>query len=246
MSLGVRVYGLGAVLLGLIGLAFGDFALQWQPVPADIPARAALAYASAAILLAAGLAANIRRWAVLGAGLLAAVYGVWVVALHGPIMLAHLGKFLPWQGVAEILALACGGLTAFAAAARIDAGQAQGLIRLARRVFGACLLVFGTSHVLYAKFTAGMVPAWIPPGPMFWAYATGLGHFAAGLALISGVQARLAARLLTVMFAAFVVTLHAPLVAASPHSQLNWTMLAITLAIAGAAWVVAEQAPGRR
>jgi len=246
MGFGVRVYGLGAVLLGLIGLAFGDFALQWQPVPKDIPAHAALAYASAGLLLAAGLAANMRRWAVLGAGLLAATYGVWVVALHGPIVAAHLTKFLPWQGVAEILALTCGGVTAFAAAAQIEAGRARGLIRISRVVFGACLLVFGTSHVLYAKFTAAMVPAWIPPSQLFWAYATGMGHFAAGLALISGVQARLAARLVTAMFAAFVVLLHGPLVAASPHSQLNWTMLAITLAITGAAWVTAEPASARR
>ena len=243
MSIGVRVYGLGAILLGLIGLAFGDFALQWQPVPKGIPAHQALAYASAAILLAGGIAACLPRAAALGAGVLTVAYGFWVVALHGPLVVAHPTSFLPWQGVAEILAITCGGLTAFAASTRLDAGARAGLIRGARLAFGACLLVFAASHVLYAKFTAGMVPAWIPPSQMFWAYATAAGHLAAGLALISGVQARLAARLLTLMFAAFVVTLHGPLTAAAPHSHLNWTMLAITVAITGAAWVVAEQAP---
>ncbi len=241
MSIGVRVYGLGAIVLGLVGLAFADFALQWQPVPKGLQPHMALAYASAALLLAAGLAANLRRWAALGAGVLAAFYAVWVVALHGPIIAAHPASFIGWQGVAEILALASGGLMAFAGLGRIDPRLARVLLQVGRVAFGACLLVFGVSHFLYAKFTAGMVPAWIPPSQLFWAYATGVGHFAAGLALISGVQARLAARLLTLMFASFVVTLHAPLVAASPHGHLNWTMLAITLALTGAAWCVAEQ-----
>jgi uncharacterized membrane protein YphA (DoxX/SURF4 family) len=246
MSIGVRVYGLGAILLGLIGLAFGDFALQWQPVPEGLAAHQALAYASAAILLLAGLALWAPRFVALGAGVLTLVFGAWVVVLHGPLVLAHPGRFLPWQGVAEIAAITCGALVAFASAAPPDPGLAGGLRVAGRVVFGVCLLIFGVSHLLYAKFTAAMVPAWIPPSQMFWTYATAAGHFAAGLALVSGVQARLAARLVTLMFAAFVVTLHAPLVAASPHSHLNWTMLAITLAMAGAAWVVSEAGTSRR
>ncbi len=244
--MGVKIYGLGAILLGLIGLAFGDFALQWQPVPKGIPAHQALAYASAAMLLAGGLALQVRRTVALGAGGLTLVFGVWVVLLHGPLVLAHPGRFLPWQGVAEIAAITCGGLVAFASAARLEPGLAASLRGVGRVVFGACLLIFGVSHLLYAKFTAAMVPAWIPPSQMFWTYATAAGHFAAGLALVSGVQARLAARLVTLMFAAFVVTLHAPLVAANLGSHLNWTMLAITLAMTGAAWVVAEDGTGGR
>ena len=246
MSIGVRVYGLGAVVLGLVGLAFADFALQWQPVPKGLQPHTALAYASAALLLAAGLAANFRRWAAPGVGVLVAFYGVWVVALHGPIVVAHPARFGGWQGAAEILAMASGGLMAFAGLGRIDPGLARVLRQVGRLAFGACLLVFGVSHFLYAKFTASMVPAWIPPGQMFWTYATGIGHFVAGLAILSGVQARLAARMLTLMFGAFVVTLHAPLTAANLHSQLNWLMLAITLALTGAAWCVAEQVDGGR
>ena len=39
ISLGARIYGLAAVLLGLVGLAWGDFAAVWQPVPPDWPAQ---------------------------------------------------------------------------------------------------------------------------------------------------------------------------------------------------------------
>lgn len=33
-------YALGAILLGMVRLAVHDFALQWQPVPQWVPARA--------------------------------------------------------------------------------------------------------------------------------------------------------------------------------------------------------------
>ena len=34
-NLGSHVYGLAAIAHGLIGLAWGDFATVWQPVPAS-------------------------------------------------------------------------------------------------------------------------------------------------------------------------------------------------------------------
>ena len=60
-KLGFRIFGLGAVALGLIGLIVGDFALQWQPVPKDLPGRMALAYLAAAALALAGAAVFVRR-----------------------------------------------------------------------------------------------------------------------------------------------------------------------------------------
>jgi hypothetical protein len=44
-----------------------------------------------------------------------------------------------------------------------------------------------------------MVPKWIPPGQHFWAVATGVAFLLASAAILSGVLAVLAARLLTVM-----------------------------------------------
>ena len=46
ISLGQRVFGLAAVALGVVGLVWDDFALVWQPVPANLPGRAMLAYAA--------------------------------------------------------------------------------------------------------------------------------------------------------------------------------------------------------
>src|SRR5947207_12985229 len=77
-------YGAGALGLGIIGLAFASFALQWQPVPACIAQHGALAILSAIILVLGGVATMLRRTGTLGAVLLGFWYGLWVVALHVP------------------------------------------------------------------------------------------------------------------------------------------------------------------
>jgi hypothetical protein len=40
----IRIYGLAAIVMGLVGLVWGDFLAVWQPVPKDLPGRTALAY----------------------------------------------------------------------------------------------------------------------------------------------------------------------------------------------------------
>jgi len=74
ITLGIRVYALGALALGLVGLAWDDFALQWQPVPAGVPGRAALACVFAAALVAAAVAVNLRPSAAVGAAALCGLF----------------------------------------------------------------------------------------------------------------------------------------------------------------------------
>jgi uncharacterized membrane protein len=120
-----------------------------------------------------------------------------------------------------------------------DAGSSRRafIVRAAQVTFGGCLLVFGLSHFIYADFTATMIPGWLP-FPLFWAYATGCGHVAAGLSFISGIAVRLASTLLAAMFACFVALLHLPGVFADPASRIEWTMLGVATSLTGAAWIV--------
>jgi uncharacterized membrane protein YphA (DoxX/SURF4 family) len=246
MRIGTNVYGLGALALGLIGLVWGDFALVWQPVPADIPGRTALAYAVAAALALAGGAVNLRPLAAYGAAALTILYGLCVTLLHVPLVAAHPLEISGWAGVAEQLAVAAGGLVAYAACGGLDAVPTGRLDRIGRLAFGLCLVMFGVVHFRYLAETAAMVPSWLPPGQKFWAAATGIAHVAAGLAILSGFQARLAAWLVTLMFAGFGVLVHAPLLLADSGSHLNWVMNAINLVLTGAAWVVADSLGERR
>jgi uncharacterized membrane protein YphA (DoxX/SURF4 family) len=226
--------------LGIVCLAWGDFD-PGQPVPADFPARAALAYVAAVFMVLAGAAVAWRRTVAWGAAALTAYFALVVVVLMGGrVVLAHYAEFGAYSGVAEQLAIAAGGLIIYAANARIDAPLAARLTRLGQLTFGVCALLFGGAHFFYMNLTAPLVPRWLPPSQEFWAYATGIGHIAAGVAILSGVQARLAASMLTAMYAAFALLVHGPMLLADPASHGIWSENALNLTLLGTAWVVAD------
>lgn len=239
MNYNAVLYAAGAILLGAVGIWFHDFAMQWQPVPKGLPAYGMLAYVSGLLLIAGGVAILTRKGEHLGALLLAAFFGLWVIALHLPNAIAGYRHIGAWLAPAECAFACLGGVALFSA----GAGALRGtLAKTTRIVAGACCVVFGFAHFNYIDFTATMVPAWIPPNQTFWAWATGAGHLAAGLALLSGVQARLAATLEAAMMASFVVLLHVPLVVAAPALHVNWIMLAVATTYTGAAWLVRKYA----
>jgi uncharacterized membrane protein YphA (DoxX/SURF4 family) len=226
--------------VGLVSLAWGDFD-PGQPVPKNFPDRTALAYAAAVFMFVAGAAIEWRRTAAWGAAALTAYYALVVVILmNGRLVLAHYAEFGSYSGAAEQLAIAAAGLIVYAAGARIDAALAARLTRLGQLAFGVCALLFGGAHFFYMNLTAPLVPQWLPPTQAFWAYATGVGQIAAGIAILTGVQARLAAILLTAMYVSFTLLVHAPMLLADPSSRMNWSENALNLALIGAAWVVAD------
>ena len=239
-AFGWRVYGLGVMALAMVCLAWADFD-PGQPVPKDFPARTVLAYAAAAFMLVAGAAVAWRRTAAWGAGALTGYYALIVVILmNGRVALAHYAEFGTYSGVAEQLAIAAAGLIVYATNARINAALAARLTRLGQLAFGVCALLFGGAHFFYLSLTAPLVPKWLPPAQVFWAYATGVGFIAAGVAILTGVQARLAAILLTAMLASFTVLVHVPMLLANPSSHWIWSENALNLAVIGASWVVAD------
>jgi len=239
-TFGWRIYGLGVMAIAMLCLAWGTFDTG-QPVPKDFPDRTALAYAIAAFMLVAGAAVEWRRTVAWGAAALTLYYTLIVVILmNGYAALGHFAEYGTYEAVAEQVAIAAGGLIVYAANARIDAARAARLTRLGQLAFGVCALVFGGAHFVYMNLTAPLVPKWLPPSPEFWAYATGLGHIAAGVAILTGVRARLAAILLTAMYASFTLLVHGPMLMANPSSHWIMSENAVNIALTGAAWVVAD------
>lgn len=236
----VRIYGLGAVALGLLGLVWGDFAVVWQPVPDAVPGTTPLGYIAAIPFLLAGLAIQWRRTAGPAALSLTLLYGLGVIFLDVPRVITHASEFISWYGVAEPLALVAGALVAYVLSTPLEPATAERLAKIGRLILGACLIVFGLAHLFYLAYTAKLVPVWLPPGQVFWAYATAAGHFAAGIALLSGLYARLGAVLLTAMFIVFGILVHAPTIIAHPHTHFYWAENAINLALIGSAWVIAS------
>jgi uncharacterized membrane protein len=240
MALGWRVYGFGVMALGMACLAFGDFD-PGQPVPVHFPARIALAYAAGAFMVVAAAVVEWRRTAAWGAAALTVYYALFVVILmNGRLLLRDYAVFVTYENIAMQLAITAGGLIVYAATARIDPALAGRLTRLGRLAFGVCSLVFGVAHFVYMKNTASMVPKWLPPTQEFWGHATGACFVAAGVAILTGVQARLAAILLTAMLVSFGLLANGRILLADHASHWNWTESAVNLAVIGAAWVMAD------
>lgn len=237
---GARVYGLGIIALALISLALGTFD-PGQAVPKAFPDRTTLAYAAGVFMLVAGAAVEWRRTVAWGAATLTAYYGLVVVVLmDGRVVLRHAGEFIAYSNTAEQLAIAAGGLIVCAASARIGATLAARLTRAGQGAFGVCAILFGGAHFFYMSLTAPLVPAWLPPSQLFWGYATGAAQVAAGVAILTGVRASLAAILLTVMYAAFSALVHIPMLLADPRNPGIWSENATNLVLTGVAWAVAD------
>lgn len=234
---GIRLYGVGAIALGLVGLSWKDFALVWQPVPPNFPGRLAYAYLAAIAFLLAGCAVQSRQTARVGLVMLAILYALCVM-LHIPAIVAHPHVLGTWAGAAEQLAIFAAALMGLAAMSRraLATRMQQG----ARIVFACCLLCFGAVHFVYNAQTAAFVPGWIPPGQLFWVYVTGAAQCAAGIAMLSRHFEHQAAILLTAMYTVFSLLIHIPSALANPHAHLSWAANAVNLALIGSAWVMAD------
>ena len=239
MGLGPVAFALAMTGLGVLALIYGDFALQWQPVPTWLPLRLEVAYLSGLVLLLAGIGLFIRRIAARCALALTLVLLLcWV--LPQLIKVASVGISIgSVLGLCETLAVTTGGWLLWASLSR------RGGARIARCLFAVSCVVFGLSHFVYAGFTAGMIPHWLPLH-LGLAYATGAGHLAAGLAILVGIQARLAAALEALMMSSFVILVHIPSLIATPSPdwaptvRIQLTALCWASALAASAWVVAR------
>jgi uncharacterized membrane protein YphA (DoxX/SURF4 family) len=238
--IGPRVYGLGAVVLAIPLLIYGEFAVAGLVIPAHTPGYHALVYAGAGLLLLAGAAINLTSMAAVAAAVLALFFAVMTLAAPLPQAFAHPAVWVSWEDLAESTVKVLGGVLAYALVSPAKSTGAAAIARVVRPLFGICLVVFGISEFVYAKFTASMVPAWLPPSQLAWAYVTGAAQIAAGLAVLSGVRARLAAILLTAMYLGFTLLVHLPRVMAHSPSRMNWAENGTNLVLAGAAWCLAE------
>ena len=240
---GQILFAAGLAGLGALSLLHHDFALQWQPVPQGIPARAPLALASGGLLVIGAAALLLRRSARAAALVLALFLLAWVLVLQLPRLALQPLNIAAWLGLCESLALCVGGWVLYAWLDTLESRTTAGIgstataVSYARLLLGAAMVVFGLSHFAYADFTASMIPAWIP-ARLPLAYFTGAAHVAAGAALLLGILPALAVRLEAIMMSAFIVLVHVPAVAGQPSSREQWTALCVATALAGAVWVV--------
>jgi uncharacterized membrane protein YphA (DoxX/SURF4 family) len=236
-NLGIYAYAAGAIFLGLVGLASGDFATPWQHVELVPPFRAPLAYLAALIELAAGLALLWRRTARVAALTLTIVYSMFMLVWVPKALVDSLHNFDARGNVFEQFALVVGGAVLFASLSPVSSSIAR-REPLFARLLGLSAISFGITQIYDMPMT--WTPRWIPPSPIFWDYFTTICFFAAAVAILSGIMAPLASRLLTAEIIGFEILVWIPKLIAGPHDHFNWAGNAISIALAGAPWVVSD------
>lgn len=249
---GLCLFIAGLIGLGIIGVIVRDFALVWQPVPAEWPARATLATATGALMLLLGFGLSFRASRVWAVRILAVYLLLWA-SLKLPEVYAAPKREAVYLGLGELVALFCGGLTLLARLGEVPGGSALGFlsgergVKLARILFAIAIIPVGLSHIVYADITAGYVPHWLPYR-LGWAYLTGAGQIASGLGLLFGVLPRIAAWAEAGQISLYTLLVWGPGILQGFHakdSRLSWTAFFISWIIGAAAWVVAQNVPGK-
>jgi hypothetical protein len=228
-NLGRPVFGVTALAIGLITLAWHDYN--------DWPQLRFLVYAASAAQIVGGAAIQFRRTAKSGAIVLAAGNLVFVLLCVPGIVTAP-RIYNSWGNFFEQFSLLSGAAIVYA---RLSSGWSrENVNRIARILLGLCVASFTLEQAFYLDATAKLVPNWIPPSPMFWAVLTTVFFALAALSLLTNQMALLASRLLTIMLVSFGLLVWVPLLLSDPRSHTNWSEFAETLAIAGAIWILAD------
>jgi|SRR5580704_9123860 hypothetical protein len=228
-NLGRHVFGVAAFASGLITLAWHDYN--------DLPQLRYVVYAAAAAQILGGAVIQVPRIAKTSASVLGAAYLVFALLCVPQIVTAPL-IYNSWGNFFEQFSLLTGAAIVYARLS--SAWSPETLPRIGRILMGICVASFALEQAVYLGATVSLVPKWVPPNQTFWAVATTVLFALAAVALLANRMALLAARLLTLMVVSFGLLVWVPLVLSDPHNHTNWSEIAETFAIAGAAWILAD------
>ena len=237
LSWGPAIFAVTMIALGIMGFVQGGFTSTWTGVPKAVPAHAALTYLSALISVVCGIGLLWRRTALVASSVLLIYLLLWL-ALFRVSHIAFAPKSVDtWWGLGDTAVMIAAAWALSASFAGTDEG-----LRIARVFYGLALIPFGIAHFTNLNDTAPLVPSWLP-----WhvglAYFTGAAFIAGGLAILTGIFARLAATLSVWQLGLFTLLVWGPVVVRGATAP-QWTEFVTSWVLTAAAWVVADSYRG--
>jgi uncharacterized membrane protein len=243
-SLGHAVFAATMVALGILGLIQGDFTPIWTGVPKSVPAREVLAYLCAFVSLVTGIGLLWQRTALVASRVLLIYLLVWMLLFRVSHFFRADPAVLAWWACGESAVMIAGAWVLYAWFAgdwdgsRLSFAVGDRGLRIAQVFYGLGLIPFGVAHFAYLKETVVLVPGWLP-WHVGWAYFTGGAFIAAGVAVLIGVFARLAATLSALQMGLLTMLVWVPIIAAGPNA-FQWSEFLDSWALTAGGWLVAD------
>ncbi len=241
---GYWFFSITMISLGIVGLLYRDFVPVWNPVPASIPGRGVIVYLGPLISLVSGIGLLVPRMAAVASRLLLTTLLLWLLLFRLPNFLLTSPFDACWSVFPLAVMLAAAWVLYVWFATDWDRRHLRFVtgnngLRIAHALYGFSLIFFGSAHFIDVKDTLSLVPNWLP-GHAFWAYFTGGAFIAAGVAVLAGRCARLAAFLSALQIGLFLLLVWVPIVAAGSKVPFQWSETILNAALLAAAWMVAD------
>jgi uncharacterized membrane protein YphA (DoxX/SURF4 family) len=248
MKVGVWIYSLATIVTGIIDIVWSALEPSHQPLQVfgnHVPFSQLFACIAGAWLIAAGVAMLGRQTERIGAAGSVIIYLLfallWVPRFY---LLPHafgfrLGVMMyVLFGIAQNLMLMSPAFLLYRGALAEPVWRERATTA-ARWALGLGPITAGLNHLISPHALARFVPHWAGL-PVFWAVLTGAAFLLAGLAIVSGIQDVLAARLLALMLFLFEFAVEIPPVLTQPHSQTAWGGAVYNVTAIGACLVFSQ------